>query len=47
MAQPKTCLKSKCEIFWTLPIETDVNALLRDLSAAIAEADRFIQTMGS
>ena len=27
-------------------IETDVNALLRDLSAAIAEADRFIQTMG-
>ena len=26
-------------------IETDVNALLRDLSAAIAEADRFIQTM--
>ena len=28
-------------------IETDVNALLRDLSAAIAEADRFIQTMGS
>ena len=27
-------------------IETDVNALLRDLAAAIAEADRFIQTMG-
>ena len=26
-------------------IETDVNALLRDLSTAIAEADRFIQTM--
>jgi hypothetical protein len=27
-------------------IETDVNGLLKDLSAAIAEADRFIQTMG-
>jgi hypothetical protein len=27
-------------------IETDVNGLLQDLSAAIAEADRFIQTMG-
>ena len=26
-------------------IEMDVNALLKDLSAAIAEADRFIQTM--
>ncbi len=27
-------------------IETDVNRLIQDLSAAIAEADRFIQTMG-
>lgn len=27
-------------------IETDVNGLIRDLSAAIAEADRFIQTLG-
>ena len=28
-------------------IEMDVNRLLQDLSAAIAEADRFIQTMGN
>ena len=27
-------------------IETDVNRLIQDLSAAIAEADRFIQSMG-
>jgi len=27
-------------------IEMDVNALIQDLSASIAEADRFIQTMG-
>ena len=27
-------------------IETDVNRLIQDLSAAIAEADRFIQTLG-
>ena len=30
----------------TARIETDVNGLIRDLSAAIAEADRFIQSMG-
>ena len=28
-------------------IETDVNRLIQDLSAAIAEADRFIQTLGN
>ena len=30
----------------TARIETDVNGLIKDLSAAIAEADRFIQAMG-
>ena len=26
MPQPKTCLKSKCEIFWTLPVVPRVPA---------------------